>query len=110
MGSEMGLDKRNHGSLSLWAADCTEHVLPCFEEERPKDDQPRNAVEAGRAWARGEIAMGEARVSRPRQQLKPCGRFPFTAHTWSIAADTCSTGETRPRGRVSRRSQGFAWL
>jgi hypothetical protein len=62
-GSEMGLDKRDHGSLSLWPADCAEHVLPCFEEERPKDDRPRNAVEAGRAWARGEIAMGEARAA-----------------------------------------------
>jgi len=61
-GSEMGLDKRDHGSLSLRPADCAEHVLPCFEE-RPRDDRPRNAVEAGRAWARGEIAMGEARAA-----------------------------------------------
>ena len=42
----MGLDKRDHGSLSLWATDCVEHVLPCFEEKHPKDDRPRNAVEA----------------------------------------------------------------
>jgi hypothetical protein len=61
-GSEMGLNKRDYGSLSLWPADCAEHVLPCFEE-RPRDDRPRNAVEAGRAWARGEIAMGEARAA-----------------------------------------------
>jgi len=59
----MGLDKRDHRSLALWAADCAEHVLPYFEEQYPSDDRPRKAVEAGRAWARGEIALGEARAA-----------------------------------------------
>ncbi len=59
----MKLDKRDHRSLVLWAADCAEHVLPYFEEKYPKDDRPRNAIEAGRAWARGEIAMSEARAA-----------------------------------------------
>ena len=59
----MGLDKRDHRSLVLWATDCAEHVLPYFEEKYPKDNRPRNAVEAGRAWARGEIAMSEARAA-----------------------------------------------
>ena len=57
------LDKLDHESLVLWAADCAEHVLPYFEEEYPEDDRPRNAVEVGRAWARGEIATGEARAA-----------------------------------------------
>jgi len=47
----------------LWAADCAERALPYFEEKCPKDNQPRNAVEAGRAWVRGEIATGEARAA-----------------------------------------------
>ena len=59
----MGLDKRDHSSLVFWAADCAEHALPHFEEKYPKDNRPRNAVEAGRAWARGEIAMSEARAA-----------------------------------------------
>ena len=59
----MGLDKREHRSLVLWAADCAERALPYFEEKYPKDDRPRNAVEAGRAWVRGEIAMSEVRVA-----------------------------------------------
>jgi hypothetical protein len=63
-GRELELDKRDHRSLVLWATDCAEHVLPYFEEKYPKDNQPRNAVEAGRAWARGEIAMSEARAAR----------------------------------------------
>ena len=57
------LDERDHGSLVPWATDCAEHVLPYFEEGYPKDDRPRNAVEAGRAWARGEIPTGEARAA-----------------------------------------------
>lgn len=56
-------DKRDHRLLVLWAADCAKHVLPYFEETYPKDTRPRNAVEAGRAWARGEIAMSEARAA-----------------------------------------------
>jgi len=60
---EMRLDKGDHRSLVLWAADCAEHVLPYFEEKHPKDDRPRKAVEAGRAWVRGEIALSEARAA-----------------------------------------------
>ena len=56
----MRRNKRDRGSLALWATDCAEHVLPCFEEH-PKEVRPRNSAEAGRAWARDEIAMGAAR-------------------------------------------------
>jgi hypothetical protein len=55
--------KRDQRSLALWATDCAEHVLPYFEEKFPNDDRPRKAIEAGRAWARGEIAMSEARIA-----------------------------------------------
>jgi len=57
------LDEQDHGSLVLWAADCAEHVLLYFEEKYPKDDQPRKALEAARAWVRGEIAMSEVRAA-----------------------------------------------
>lgn len=59
----MRLDKRDHRSLVLWATDCAEHVLPYFEEKYSQDNRPRTAVEAGRAWVRGEIAMNEARTA-----------------------------------------------
>ncbi|MFC4549163.1 MULTISPECIES: putative immunity protein [Halorussus] len=55
------VDEETHRSLARWAADCAEHVLAHFEEARPDDDRPRKAVEAARAWARGEVTMGEAR-------------------------------------------------
>jgi hypothetical protein len=59
----MKLDKADQRTLTLWAADCAWHVLPCFEEKYPDDDRPRDAIEAARAWARAEIAMGEARAA-----------------------------------------------
>ena len=57
------LNKQDHRTLVLWATDCAEHVLPYFEEKDPKDNRPRKAIEAGRAWVRGEIAMSEARTA-----------------------------------------------
>jgi len=57
------LDKSDHSSLALWAADCAEHVLPYFEEKYPNDDRPRVAIEAARAWTRGEIRVGVARTA-----------------------------------------------
>jgi len=59
----MKLDGRDHSSLALWAADCAQRALPHFEGERPGDDRPRRAIEAGRAWARGEMKVGEARAA-----------------------------------------------
>jgi len=40
----------------LLAADLAEHVLPLFEQRRPKDKRPRKAIEAARAYARGTLA------------------------------------------------------
>jgi hypothetical protein len=57
------VNRQDHRSLALWAADCAEHVLPYFEEKYPKDARPRRAVEAARSWARGEIRVGEARAA-----------------------------------------------
>ena len=50
----------NH-RLALWAADCAEHALRFFEEACPDDSRPRKAIEAARAWARGEITVTESK-------------------------------------------------
>jgi hypothetical protein len=57
------LTDADHHLLALWAAECAAHVLHLFEEGRPADGRPRRAIEAGRAWARGEMAMMEARAA-----------------------------------------------
>lgn len=57
------LEPLDQKACALWAADCTEHVLPNFEKIRPGDDRPRKAIAAARAWARGQITMMMARAT-----------------------------------------------
>jgi hypothetical protein len=85
----MRLDKEDQRSLVLWAADCAEHVLPYFEKEYPKDDRPRRAVEAGRAWARGELALSEARAA-------------------ALAAHAAARDADRAAARAAARAAGHA--
>jgi len=57
-------NSRNHRRLALLAAKEVERVLPIFERERPKDDRPRQAIEAIRAWAQGKRELGMAEVRK----------------------------------------------
>ena len=57
------LTDADHHLLALWAATCAEHVLDHFESARPQDPRPRAAIEACRAWVRGELAMMQARAA-----------------------------------------------
>lgn len=83
------LDVADHKALVLWACDCTEHVLPYFDEDRPEDGRPRKAIEAARAWTRGEIPFPEVRVAA------------FAAH--AAARDV-----GQPAARAAARSAGHA--
>ncbi|ORA33981.1 putative immunity protein [Mycobacterium aquaticum] len=40
--------------VSLWAADCAERVLACFEDRMPDDARARDAIEGARAFGRGQ--------------------------------------------------------
>lgn len=57
------MNKCEHKILAIWAADCAEHVLAYFEEKHPDVCSPRNAIDAGRAWVRGELKMTDARIA-----------------------------------------------
>jgi hypothetical protein len=57
------LTDADHHLLALWAAVCAEHVLGLFEAVRPDDPRPRAAIEAARAWTRGEVMMMQARAA-----------------------------------------------
>ncbi len=91
----MSLDKQDHRSLALWAADCAEHVLPFFEENYPADDRPRKAIEAARAWVRGEIRCGKARAAA------------VAAHVAARAADE---GAARAAARAAGHAAGTAHM
>lgn len=56
------LTDEHHRLLALWAASCAEHVLPLFEQVAPDDDRPRAAIDAARAWTRGELVMMRTRA------------------------------------------------
>lgn len=56
------LTDADHHLLALWAATCAEHVLPLFERLVPDDPRPRRAIDATRAWARGELPMMRTRA------------------------------------------------
>jgi hypothetical protein len=56
------LTDADHRRLAMWAAICAEHVLHLFEEEEASDARPREAIEAARAWARGEMSTMDARA------------------------------------------------
>jgi hypothetical protein len=55
------LTDEHHRLLAEWAALCAEHVLHLFDEEQPRDTRPRDAIDVGGAWVRGEVRMGDAR-------------------------------------------------
>jgi hypothetical protein len=57
------LTDSDHHLLALWAASCAEHVLGLFESVQPHDPRPRQAIEAARAWVRGEVTMTQARAA-----------------------------------------------
>lgn len=96
----MRLDKGDHRALVLWATDCAEHVLSLFEEQYPQDNRPRHAVEAGRAWARGELALSEARTvaftahAAARDAARAAGHAAATAHVASHATHAATYAVT----------------
>jgi hypothetical protein len=83
------LDLARHRLLASWAADCAEHVLPLFTGRRPDDERPRLAIEAARAWSRGEITVGAAREAA------------FQAHTAARdASDDAARAAARAAGQA----------
>lgn len=57
------LEDADHYLLALWAADCAQHVLHLFEDLQSADGRPQYAIEAIRAWTRGEITMSQSRAA-----------------------------------------------
>jgi hypothetical protein len=61
VGSPQTLSEADRRIVAVWAADCAERVLALFEAEAPGDRRPRDAIARLRAFARGELGVGEAR-------------------------------------------------
>ena len=115
------LTDEHHHLLALWAATCAEHVLHLFGEADPR---PREAIEAARAWTRGELtmmetrakgghAMGAARDLRgaPRNAAYAAGQAAVVAHVaahelgaaaYAIKAVQAAGGDGRAECRWQR--------
>ena len=102
-------DSQEHRHLATFAADCAEHVLPFFGKTRPQDDRPRKAIEAARAWARGEIKCGVARttafaahaVARDANDAAACAAARASAHA---AATAHTIGHARHAAASARKA------
>lgn len=82
----------HHIKTALWACDVAERVLVNFESVFSGDRRPRNAVKAGRLWARGEMKMTDARKAA------------FAAHAAAREAKSAS----HPKAEAAARSAGHA--
>jgi hypothetical protein len=84
------VSKCEHKTLTIWAADCAEHVLAYFEERYPNNLNPRKAIEAVRAWVRGELKMTDARIAA------------FASHTAAReSSDASATAAARACGHAA---------
>lgn len=55
------LGKTDHQTAARWAAECAERVISYYEQLRPHDPRLRNAIQAAKQWAAGEIQTRDAR-------------------------------------------------
>lgn len=91
------IDEQDHRLLAVWASDCAEHVLACFEKAYPNDNRPRKAIEATRAWVRGDIPMIDARkaafASHAAARAANNASAQFAARAAGHAAATAHVGD-----------------
>jgi hypothetical protein len=59
VGSSQTLSEAERRIVAEWAAGCAERVLELFEVEAPHDSRPRDSIGRTRAFARGELGVGE---------------------------------------------------
>jgi hypothetical protein len=96
------LTDEHHRLLAGWAALCAEHVLHLFEHLRPDDTRPRNAIDTGRAWIRGEARMRDAH--KAAFPANAAGRdLPEPARFAALAA-----GQAAPVAHVAAHALGAA--
>jgi len=79
----------HHRLLAAWAADCAGHVIEYFSAHHPHDERPRFAIEAARAWSRGEISLAQARQAA------------VAAHTAARAASGAAREVARAAGHAA---------
>lgn len=54
--------------LQVFACDCADHVLHLYEDKYPNDKRPREAIEARRKFAKGEITAAAGDAARAAEK------------------------------------------
>lgn len=96
------LDIQRHRMLAQWAADTAERVLHLFETQST-DPRPRAAIEAARAWGRGEIPTAVAQraaMAAHRAAREVSAQASAAACAAGHAAGTALTAEHAPGAAV----------
>ena len=88
------LGMHDHQLMAFWAADCAEHVLSALWKA-DTDRRPLDALRLARAWARGEISVGDAR------------RAAVAAHA---AARECNDAAATAAARAAGHAAGTAHM
>ena len=100
----------NVKTARLFAADCAERVLPLFECEQPKDDRPRKAIEAARAFAQGLIndaAWAAARAAAREAAWDAAGDAAWAA-AWAAAGEAARAAAWAAAGDAAWAAAGDA--
>lgn len=121
--ADLKLSEMDRRELVEWTIACAERMLPLFLAERPEDERPREALEAARAFMRGEMdieavrekafachaAAREASDPSALAAARVCGQAAAVAHMAGHARQVPRYTSKAFPGDRSRRDEELAW-
>jgi len=121
--SDLKLSETDRRELVEWTIACAERMLPLFLAERPDDLRPREALEAARAFMRGEMDIEDVREkafachAAAREASDPsalaaarvCGQAAAVAHMAGHARQVPRYTSKAFPGDRARRDEELAW-
>ena len=121
--SDLTLSVSDRRELVEWTIACAERMLPLFLAERPDDTRPQEALDAARAFLRGELSIEAVRekafachaAAREAQDpsalaaARVCGQAAAVAHMAGHARQVPRYTAKAFPGDRSRRDEELAW-
>jgi len=121
--ADLTLSVSDRRELVEWTIACAERMLPLFLAERPDDSRPQEALDAARAFLRGELSIEAVRekafachaAAREAQDpsalaaARVCGQAAAVAHMAGHARQVPRYTAKAFPGDRSRRDEELAW-
>jgi hypothetical protein len=99
-------DKAQQRTMATWSIDCAERVLHLFEQVRPEDLRPRDALAVGRKWVdTGEFSMSVIR----RASLGAHSAAKEVKHLPAACAAAHAAGQSVATAHVAQHAYGGAF-